>query len=437
MQTQALRQQLAKTLATIIAFALFSAIFGRGAAEAVPPLSNSPIVNLSPVSLSFSGGFQLLGQFVIMSNTGNATLTITRLAVTGTNASDFGQTNTCGSSLAAGAKCTISVTFKPSAGGVRTAALSITDNAPHSPQTVSLSGTSTAPTVSLSPTKRSFASQSVGTTSAAQTITLTNAGNATMNITSLAVTGTNASNFAQTNNCGVGVAAGANCTISVTFTPSASGSRAASLTLTDNATGSPQSVNLTGTGTAAASLSPTRLSFENQAVDMISPPQVVTLRNTGSATLSIASISFTGADAADFAESDTCGSPVAAGGNCTIAILFTPSAAGTRTGSLSIGDNASGSSQSASLSGTGTHNVTLSWTSIGSSGLGGYNVYRGTTSGGESSTPVNSSPVIGTTFIDENVQAGRTYYYVVTALSNNENVQSGGSNQASATVPSP
>jgi hypothetical protein len=170
---------------------------------------------------------------------------------------------------------------------------------------------------------------------------------------------------------------------------------------------------------------------------MISPPQVVTLRNTGSATLSIASISFTGADAADFAESDTCGSPVAAGGNCTIAILFTPSAAGTRTGSLSIGDNASGSSQSASLSGTGTHDVTLSWTSIGSSGLGGYNVYRGTTSGGESSTPVNSSPVIGTTFIDENVQAGRTYYYVVTALSNNENVQSGGSNQASATVPSP
>jgi len=97
----------------------------------------------------------------------------------------------------------------------------------------------------------------VGTTSGARTVTLTNTGSVILSITSLAVTGTNASNFAQTNTCGSSVAAGANCTINVTFTPAASGSRTAAVTLTDNAPGSPQTVSLTGTGTAAvASLSP-------------------------------------------------------------------------------------------------------------------------------------------------------------------------------------
>jgi hypothetical protein len=397
--------------------------------------------SLSPASLAFgnqSVGTTSTAQTLTLTNTGNAALSITSLTMTGTNAGDFAQTNTCGSSVGAGANCTISVTFTPSASGSRSATLSIADNASGSPQSVSLSGTGTAAGASLSPASLAFGNQSVGTTSTAQALTLTNTGNAALSITSLTMTGTNAGDFAQTNTCGSSVAAGANCTISVSFTPSASGARSAALSIADNASGSPQTVSLTGTGTAAvASLSPTSLSFGSQSVDVMSLSQVITLNNTGSTTLSIASISFTGADAADFTESDTCGSPVAAGGNCTIAILFTPAAAGARTASLSIADNASGSPQSASLSGTGTHDVMLTWSASSGSGVTGYNVYRGTTSGGESSTPLNSIPVAATNYVDTNVTAGATYYYTVAAVGSSGVIPGVVSNEASATVPTP
>jgi hypothetical protein len=175
-------------------------------------------------------------------------LSITSITVTGTNAKDFSESNTCGSSVAAEGNCPISVTFTPSASGSRTASVSITDNASGSPQTVSLSGTGAGPVVSLSPTSLTFGSQAVGTLGAAQTITLSNTGNAALSITSITVTGTNAKDFSETNTCGSSVAAEGNCPISVTFTPSASGSRTASVSITDNASGSPQTVSLSGTG---------------------------------------------------------------------------------------------------------------------------------------------------------------------------------------------
>ena len=197
-------------------------------------------------------------------------------------------------------------------------------------------------------------------------------------------------------------------------------------------------VNLTvSSGGAVASLSPSSLTFASQAVGATSAAQTITLNNTGNAALSITSIAFTGADPTDFTEVNTCSPSVAAGGNCTIVILFTPSAAGTRGASLTITDNASGSPQSVSLAGTGTHDVILTWTPSTTPGIKGYNVYRGTTPGGESSTPLNTLPVSGTTFADVNVQAGLTYYYVVTAASSNGTTQSSDSNEASATVPSP
>ena len=235
--------------------------------------------------------------------------------------------------------------------------VTLTDNATGSPQSVSLTGTGTAPAVSISPTSLTFASQVVGTASAAQSITLNNTGNAAMSITSLALTGANASDFTETNTCGSSLAASASCSVSVTFRPAASGSRTASLSITDNVSGSPQAVTLSGTGTSAAavvSLSSTSLAFGNESGGHDQFGSGVTLNNTGNAALSITSIAFTGANATDFTQVDTCGASVAAGGNCTIAILFTPSATGTRVASLSITDNASGSPQPVSLSGTGT-----------------------------------------------------------------------------------
>jgi hypothetical protein len=108
-----------------------------------------------------------------------------------------------------------------------------------------------APAVSLSPTSLNFGSQAVGTTSAAQSVTLTNSGNAALSITSIGITGTNSGDFAQTNNCPISpatLAATASCTISVTFTPAATGTQTAAITITDNASGSPQSVSLSGRG---------------------------------------------------------------------------------------------------------------------------------------------------------------------------------------------
>ena len=405
--------------------------------------STAPSASLSPSSLAF--GSQTVGststaQTITLSNTGNGALSISSIALTGADPGDFAQTNTCGSSVAAGANCTISVTFKPPAAGTLTAAVTLTDNASSGTQSVSLSGTgaSTAPSASLSPTNLTFGSQTVGSTSAAQTITLSNTGNASLSLSSIALTGTDPGDFAQTNTCGSSVAAGANCTISVTFKPPATGSLTAAVTLTDNASSGTQSVSLSGTGAStapSASLSATSLSFGNEAVDVTSSSQVITLSNTGGASLSTSGMAFTGADASDFAESDTCGSSVAAGGKCTIAVQFTPAATGARTGALSINDNASGSPQSVALSGSGTHDVMLSWAASTTTGIAGYYVYRGTTSGGESSTPLNSTPISGTSFADESVTAGTTYYYLVKTVASDDVTQSASSNEASVSVP--
>jgi hypothetical protein len=140
------------------------------------------------------------------------------------------------------------VTFTPTATGTRTGTLSISDNATGSPQTVSLSGTGTAPAVTLSPTSLNLRKQNVGTTSSPQNVTLTNSGTGNLSITGITITGNNASDFGQTNNCGTSVAAGTSCTISVTFAPSAKGPRTAAVTITDNASNSPQSVTLKGQG---------------------------------------------------------------------------------------------------------------------------------------------------------------------------------------------
>jgi len=115
--------------------------------------------------------------------------------------------------------------------------------------------------------------------------------------------------------------------------------------------------------------------------------------------------------------------------------MFTPSAVGARVATLSIADNANGSPQTVSLSGTGSHDVILSWTASASPGVIGYNAYRGTTSHGESSTPLNPAPINGTTYTDGNVSPGATYYYVVKTVASGGVTESANSNEAAATVP--
>jgi hypothetical protein len=369
----------------------------------------APVVGLSATSLTFSG--QLVGttsaaQSFTLTNTGNAALTITSIAVAGANSGDFAQTNTCPASpatLAAGSNCAISVTFKPTATGGRSALVTITDNAGSSPQSVSLTGTGTAPIVSLGGgTSLNFGNEPVGSTSAAQTITLSNTGTGPLTITSIAVTGTNSGDFAETNTCPASnstLATGANCTISITFKPTTIGSRTGSVSITDNAAGSPQSVSLTGTGVEpAVTLAPVSLTFTGQLITTTSAAQSVTLTNSGTAALTISSIAITGANSGDFAETNTCPAStanLAVGAKCTINVTFTPTATGNRAASVTITDNAIGSPQSVSLTGTGT-DFSLSAASGANCSAGGNCTTSSIISAGQTATyDLQISPVSG------------------------------------------
>jgi hypothetical protein len=324
----------------------------------------TPGVSLSSASVAF--GQQNVGstsapQTVILSNTGNGSLSISSLAVSGTNSRDFAQTNNCGGSVAAGTNCTITVTFTPSASGSRSASLTVSDNASGSPQIIGLSGTGLQPVASLSPGSLTFAQQSTGSTSAAQSVTLSDTGNTSLNISSIGISGADAADFAQTNDCGSGVGAGGGCTISVTFAPTEAGSRSATLSVSDNAGGSPQAVSLNGTGFTPAttlSLSTSSLAFGQENMAASTAPQTLTLTNTGKVTLTISNMTVAGANPGDFAQTNTCGASVTAGAKCSLSVTFAPTAMGSRTASLSISDNASGSPQTVSLTGTGVAQAT-------------------------------------------------------------------------------
>jgi hypothetical protein len=278
---------------------------------------------------------------------GDTARTITSVAVTGADAADFTETNTCGTSLAAGAQCTVSVSFKPiKPGAISRASVTITDSAPNSPQVISLTGSTS--TVGLSTSSLAFGTQPVGVASATQTVTVTNNGTAQLVISGVTASG----DFAQTNNCLAALQPATNCVISVTYTPKTAGASMAGLTITDNAAGSPQVVLLTGTGVLQpiASISKVSLTFTNQPVGIASAAQQVVLTNTGSAPLTITSIVAT----RDFTQSNTCGTSLAVQASCTINVTFTPSSSGSKTGSVTITDNAPGSPQAISLGGNGS-----------------------------------------------------------------------------------
>jgi len=209
-----------------------------------------PAVNLSASTLTFgtrSVGTISQAQSVTLTNQGSAPLMLSSISVSGTNSTDFFETNNCPSILNSSANCTLTLRFRPTNKGFLSASLSISDNAPGSPQTVTLTGTGTF--IQLTPSSLGFGNQPVGTTSLPKKMRMTNIGKSTVSVDSILIAGTNAGDFTQINTCGKTILAGASCTISVTFTPSAKGARSASISATDNGGGSPQRAALSGTGT--------------------------------------------------------------------------------------------------------------------------------------------------------------------------------------------
>jgi hypothetical protein len=325
-----------------------------GSPQQVPLSGTGTTAKLSPASLAFGTwavGLTSTVDKVTLTNVATTALTISSIAVTGTEAPDFPETaTTCGASLAAAASCTVSVTFKPSTTGARSANLTFTDGASGSPQQVPVNGIGTA--AEITPRSLSFGTLAVGVTSTAKMMTLKNVGTTAITITSIAVTGAEAGDFPETGTtCGASLAASASCTITVTFKPTATGARSATLTFTDSASGSPQKLPLSGIGTTAE-LSATSLNFGSVTVGS-TVLNTMTMKNVGTTAITINSVTIIGADPGDFGESG-CGSSLAAGVSCTISVTFKPTKTGARSATLKITDNAAGSPQQVLLSGTGS-----------------------------------------------------------------------------------
>jgi hypothetical protein len=204
--------------------------------------------------------------------------------------------------------------------------------------------------VSLSASALNFKKVGIGQTSSPQTVTLTNSGTATLNISSITANG----DFHISNNtCGATVAVGANCAVSVTFTPTKKGARKGTLSFSDDAPGSPHAVALSGTGQSVV-VSPTSLSFGTMAVGSKSTPQTVTVTNLNSITVTFAGIVFAGTSAGDYLiSSNTCGAIIAGGASCSVGVAFKPTTTGKRNAKLNVKNNGGGSPASTSLTGTG------------------------------------------------------------------------------------
>jgi hypothetical protein len=461
---------------------------GPWPAPVYPPYPDEG-VTATPSALNFGSvatGATSAPQTVTVSNPTGSAAAVSSITATG----DYAQANNCGSSIPANGSCTVNVTFSPTASGARGGALTV--NAGGVTNTVSLSGTGTAPgpVLNANPGGLSFAATVVGSTSAAQAVTVTNSGTSTATVSGVTASG----DYSQTNNCTT-IAVNASCTVNVTFKPTAGGTRNGTLTVTSDANNGPTTVGLSGTGTdsttniaagrpasasssngtyvpanltdadastywesatgfpqwaqvdlgqsysvgkvvlklppatawstrnetlslqgstdgtafstiaasaaytfdpatgntvtitfnaataryvrasftansgwnaaqlsdfevfpagggpssATLSTSPSSLTYPSQPLNTTTAAQNVTVTNTGTAAASVSGVTTSG----DYSQTNTCGTSIAAGATCTVSVKFTPVASGTRTGNLTITSSASNSPTTVALTGTG------------------------------------------------------------------------------------
>jgi hypothetical protein len=228
---------------------------------------------------------------------------------------------------------------------------------------------------------------------------------------------------------------GGSITFNATFDPSSATTVSGSITLTTNGTPSPLVINLSGTGQAGTFLlaaSPTSLSFGN-VLDDSNSALATTITNNGNSNITASGATVAGAGFSASGISN--GTALTPGQTATLTVTFAPTAGGAVSGAnVSITSNATGSPTVITLTGTGQHNVVLTWGASPTSGVA-YNMFRGTSSGGEGTAAINTSPISVLTYTDTNVAAGTTYYYTVEA------VDSGGSSapsyETSAQIPTP
>jgi F5/8 type C domain/Pectate lyase superfamily protein/Abnormal spindle-like microcephaly-assoc'd, ASPM-SPD-2-Hydin len=362
---------------------------------AFPNPAQPGALTASPASLSFgdlASGSTSAAQTVTVSNPGTSAVSVSSVAVTG----PFSQTNTCGSSIAAGGSCTASVKFAPTSGGSQTGALTVTTSAPGGPLTVALSGTGVTSTTNLAQGQPATASSVDAASFAASNVTDGNAstywessdgagypqtvtvdlgsaqsiGSVTLDLPpatawstrtqTLSVLGSsNGSSFSQlVGSAGYTFNPSTGNTVTISL-PSGTSARYVQLSFTGNTGWSAAQLSefevfpgggSTGPVSSPLTASPSSVSFGSQTVGSTSSAQSVTVSNPGSAAVSMSSVGVTG----PFSEGNNCGTSLAAGASCAVSVTFAPTASGAATGTLSVNSSAPGSPLTVALSGTGT-----------------------------------------------------------------------------------
>lgn len=401
------------------------------------PLSGSGIqqaasLAATPASAGFGnvpvGSSQSL--IVSLSNPGTGAVTISQATLTGSGFTMSGLSTPL--TLAPSQSSSFTVNFVPAAAGTANGSISLVSNAANSPLAIGLSGAGTQPQISIVPGAVNFGTLSVGLTNS-QTVAVSNPGTASLSVTQSAGPGTG---FGMT---GLGlpltVAPGKSSSFTVNFRPTSTGNQTSSIVLVSNAPGSPTAISLNGIGSASTnqlSSSPASLSFGTIPLGTGSI-QSATLTNSGTVNVTISQLNVSPSTFS--ATGPAFPITLAAGQSASFNLTFTPTAAGNITGSASVISTAADSPLAISLSGSGSqgsHSVLLDWTAS-ISPVVGYYVYSGTQASGPFAK-LNSTPLASTTFTENPVQSGTTYYYEVTAV-DASGVESGFSNEVSVSVP--
>jgi hypothetical protein len=337
---------------------LRAATYGRGLWQTPLLTATSlaePALTLSATVFSFAAqqvATQSAAQTLTLTSTGNAPVIFGTPVLTG----DFTETDDCANQTIAAPSlnnpagtCTAQIIFAPTATGARSGQLTIYANISGGQTSVALNGTGTAAaSIVLTPLTLTFPATIINQIDAAQIITVANTGGSLSTLQTPLISGESSDFSINANTCGITLAPATACAISITFTPTASGARSATLSITDNI--GTQTASLSGTGQAPATdaLTPLALTFAQQQIGTTSAPQSVTLTNAGGVALTLIAASIS---PGDFAVVNACGNSLAAHSTCAFNVTFAPTAVGTRTASLSIADQFR--TQTVALSGIG------------------------------------------------------------------------------------
>jgi len=324
------------------------ALVGQATNVATPSMTlDATLVDLGTQAVGLAGTPRTL----TVGNSGAANLVISALTLRGLHSADIVMAGTCqaGTPVAPGASCTVTLALKPAAVGTRSATLELTSNTPTGTASVSLQGegvATPAPIVALSRPALGFGRVTLATTTAARTVTLSNAGSAALALSDIQ---SSSSEFAVTHDCPASLAAGDRCTLGVTYQPAAANA-AERVLIRSNAFSSPNSIVLTGLGVSSVlpvlawTETSAEANFGSVAVGQSSPSMTYTLNNQGPGEVAVSSLVLTGSAPEAFSiAGGSCsgGVRLAQGASCTVLLQFVPEVAGGRKATLLVASDGS------------------------------------------------------------------------------------------------